>query len=203
IKLDPKCMDEPECHICMLGKATRHPIAKIRTSLRAENFGDIFHMDVWGPASVRTTDHCLYALTILDEATYWLEEPLMKSKDESFAQYVILQTSLQTQHGITVKILHSDRGGEFLSNEFTAYLDQIGTQRRLTVHNTPEHNGTAEHAHQTLLNAVQSLLISSGLPKWLPKWLWGFMMKYAVYVWNRTPKKAIDMATPWEKQFGT
>ena len=29
------------------------------------------------------------------------------------------------------------------------------------------------------------------------------MMKYAVYVWNRTPKKAIGMATPWEKHFNT
>jgi len=28
------------------------------------------------------------------------------------------------------------------------------------------------------------------------------MMKYAVYVWNRTPKKAIGMATPYEKWFG-
>src|ERR1700744_4289891 len=42
-------------------------------------------------------------------------------------------------------------------------------------------------------------MISSGLPKWL----WGFMMRYTVYVWNRTPKKAIDMATPFEKRFGT
>ena len=71
----------------------------------------------------------------------------MKSKDESFAQYVILQTGLQTQYGTTVKILHSDQGGEFLSNEFTAYLECLGTKQRLMVHNTLEHNGIAERAH--------------------------------------------------------
>ena len=27
-------------------------------------------------------------------------------------------------------------------------------------------------------------------------------MRYAVYVWNRTPKKGIGMATPFEKRFG-
>ena len=27
-------------------------------------------------------------------------------------------------------------------------------------------------------------------------------MHYTVYVWNRTPKKAIEIATPFEKQFG-
>ena len=101
-------MEEPECWTCMLAKATRYPIARIRSTPHAENFGDIFHMDVWGPASVRTVDHCVYTLTVIDEATDWLEEPLMKLKDESFAQYVILQTGLQTQHGTAVKILHSD-----------------------------------------------------------------------------------------------
>ena len=65
----------------------------------------------------------LQLLTVVDEATYWLEEPLLKGKDEAFTQYIIMQTSLQTQYSIIVKILHSDRGGEFLSNEFTAYLE--------------------------------------------------------------------------------
>ena len=78
-------------------------------------------------------------------------------------------------------------------------MERLGTKCRLTVHDTPEHNGIAERTHRTLLNAVRSLLISSGLPKWL----WGFAMQYTVYVWNRTPKKAIGMSTPWEKRFGT
>lgn len=144
IKSDPKQMDEPECRICMLAKASRQPITKVRSSPRAANFGDVVHMDVWGPASV---DHCTYALTIIDEATDWLEEPLLKSKDEAFSQYVILQTGLQAQSGITIKTLHSDCGGEFLSKEFTAYLERIRTQHRLTVHDTPEHNSIAEQAH--------------------------------------------------------
>ena len=101
-------MEEPECQTCMLAKATRYPIAMIHSTPCAENFGDISHMDVWGLASVRTVDHCVYTLMVIDEATDWLEEPLMKSKDESFAQYVILQTGLQTQYSTMVKILHSD-----------------------------------------------------------------------------------------------
>ena len=92
-------------------------------------------------------NHCIYTLTLVDIATDWLKEPQMKLKDESFTQYMVLQTGLQTQHGTTVKVLHSNHGGEFLSNEFTAYLECISTQRRLTVHNTPEHNGIAERAH--------------------------------------------------------
>ena len=66
------------------------------------------------------------------------------------------------------------------------------------MHDTPEHNGIAERAHRTLLNAVRSLLISSGLPKWL----WGYMMQYSVYVWNRTPKKANNLLSPYQKRYG-
>ncbi|KAJ3804036.1 hypothetical protein F5876DRAFT_53855, partial [Lentinula aff. lateritia] len=94
IKLDSKQMEEPECQTCMLTKAVRFPISTIQASLRLEKFGDVFHMDVWGPASVQMLNHYIYALTVINEATSWLEELLMKGKDESFTQYVILQTGL-------------------------------------------------------------------------------------------------------------
>ena len=41
-------------------------------------------------------------------------------------------------------MLHSDRGGEYLSEEFSKHLKRTGTIRRLTVHDTPEYNGVAE-----------------------------------------------------------
>ena len=154
IVLDPQQMDEPECRACMLAKASRFPISKIRTRNIAENFGDVFHMDIWGPASVRTLNHHEYSQTIIDGASHWLFSPLLKAKSEAFSQYIILQTRLKTQYDITVKTLHSDRGGEFLSDEFTAYLEQMGTKQSLTVHDTLEHNGIAECAHRTLLNGV-------------------------------------------------
>ena len=68
----------------------------------------------------------------------------MHTKDESFPKYVIFQTNIETQYGIRVKVLHSDRGGEFLSDNFTQFLECKGTKRKLTVHDTPEHNGVAE-----------------------------------------------------------
>lgn len=141
IKLDPKRMEEPECRACKMAKASRKPIIQIHQTPRAQKFRDRFFMDLWGPASTRTINHAEYAQTILDNATDWLVEPLLKTKDEAFTQYIILQTGLTAQFGITVKILHSDQGGEFLSGEFMAYLEHIGTKRELTVHDTSEYNG--------------------------------------------------------------
>jgi transposase InsO family protein len=43
-----------------------------------------------------------------------------------------------------IRILHSDRGGEYLGKEFTLYLKSKGMEQKLTVHDTPQHNGIAE-----------------------------------------------------------
>lgn len=45
---------EPECAVCLKMKATRAPIAKMRSSPRAAHYGDLLHMDIWSPSPVKT-----------------------------------------------------------------------------------------------------------------------------------------------------
>lgn len=189
---------EPECNTCLKGKASCKPIASKRSSGRAEVFGDVMHMDNWGPAPVQTIHHCLYTCTILDDTTMWLEEPLMHLKSESFTKYVRYEARMFNQPGIKFKIVHSDRGSKFLGDDFTAHLERQGTVRKLTVHDTPEHNGDAERSHLTMGNMCQCMLISSGLPRWL----WGEAHQHAVWLWNRTPHASIGFKTLYEKHFG-
>lgn len=189
---------EPECDVCLRAKAVRAPVASKRSNPRASEFGAVMHMDVWGPAPVQTIHHSLYTCTFLDDATLWLEEPLLRTKDELFPKYVGYEARLFTQHGVKIKVVHSDRGGEFLGNDFTAHLERQGTIRKLTVHNTPEHNGDAERSHLTMSNMRRCMLISSGLPRWL----WGEAHQHAVWLWNRTPHAAIGFKTPYEVRFG-
>ncbi|KAJ3522993.1 hypothetical protein NMY22_g11644 [Coprinellus aureogranulatus] len=198
-KLDPSAMEEVECVACIKAKATRAPIAKERSSLRAANFGNLFHMDIWGPAAVRTVGHAVYSLTLIDDATLWLESLLLKFKYEAFPRYVAHATMLREQYQTAIKVLHSDRGGEFLSKAFTDFLASQGTIRKLTVHDTPQHNGVAERSHRTTLNGVRAVLSDAQLPHWL----WGYALEYIVYVWNRTPKKPLGMKTPYELRFNS
>ncbi|OBZ68228.1 hypothetical protein A0H81_11842 [Grifola frondosa] len=172
ITLDPRSSEEVECKTCLAAKARRAPISSVRQSPLAEKFGEHLHMDIWGPASVLTIDRCRYALTIVDDATRWLEMPLMRVKSKAFGKYVALEARLQTQHGIRIKTVQSDQGGEFLSTDMDAHLERAGTVRKLTVHDTPEHNGVAERTHLTIFNGVRAALAGSGLPKWLWGKLW-------------------------------
>jgi hypothetical protein len=83
---------------------------------------------------------------------------------KSFKQWAITQG-----HCTTIKVLHSDRGGEFLSKAFDKYLTTAGTACKLTMHNTPEWNGVAEWLNCTLLERIHTFTHLTSLPKTL----WG------------------------------
>jgi len=49
-------------------------------------------------------------------------------------------------------------------------------------------NGVAERLNYTLVNLIRAMLAASGLPKSL----WGYALKYSVWVKNRVPTKALE-----------
>ena len=46
--------------------------------------------------------------------------------------------------GKRIKVLNSDRGGEYQGAEFIEYLKSKGTLQKLNIHNTPQHAGVTE-----------------------------------------------------------
>ena len=47
---------------------------------------------------------------------------MMKHKDESFEKFKTFKNEVQNQLGKSIKTLRTDRGGEYLSQEFDDYL---------------------------------------------------------------------------------
>lgn len=101
---------------------------------------------------------------------------------------------MKTQHNTVIKRFHSDCGGEYLSDEFSRHLRAKGTERKLTTHDTPQHNGVAERLNRTLVERVRAAMHESKLPKTL----WGEAIMHAVYVKNRTATCSLDGKTPYE-----
>jgi len=62
-----------------------------------------------------------------------------------------------------IKVLHSDCGSEYLSATFDKHLIDAGTAHQLTVHNTPQFNGIAEHLNQMLMEEMHALLHTSSM----------------------------------------
>jgi len=54
-----------------------------------------------------------------------------------------------------------------MSTEFQSYLKSQGTKQKLTVYDTPQHNGIAECRNHTIVKCVHAVLHASYLPKLL------------------------------------
>lgn len=81
-----------------------------------------------------------------------------------------------------MKVLRTDNGGEYASNEFHEYCTNLGIRHQYTTPHTPQQNGLAERMNRTLLDMARPALQRSGLGD---KY-WADAVNTAVYVKNRS-----------------
>ncbi|KAF7779102.1 hypothetical protein Agabi119p4_3447 [Agaricus bisporus var. burnettii] len=189
---------DASCNSCAYAKATRQPIAKAREGERATRVGEEIHTDVWGPARVATKKGRHYYVTFTDDYSRWTHIEFLTNKSNVFDTYKRFEAWCKTQFDVRIKVLHSDRGGEYTSEEFQRYLKSRGTEIKLTVHDTPQHNGVAERRNCTIVERVRALLHASRLPKTF----WAEAALHIVWLMNRSGTKAVKGKTPFEALYG-
>ena len=182
------------CESCEWAKTSRKVVTKVREGERCTAVGDEIHSDLWGESPVESIGKKKYYISFTDDYSRYTTVYFLRTKDEAFESYCIYEAWLSTQYNVRIKCLNSDRGGEYMSDEFSAHLKKAGTTRRLTVHDTPEHNGISERGNRTNLEIVRAVMHDSGLPKFL----WPEAVSYAVYVRNRTWNRVLGNYTPYE-----
>lgn len=101
---------------------------------------------------------------------------------------------MRKKRGPPIKTLRRDRGGEFISNEFSAFCESNGITRYLTAPYTPQQNGVVERRNRTLLDMVRSIQKHMKFPNYL----WGEAVSYATYIINRAATRVIKNKTPYE-----
>jgi len=69
---------------------------------------------------------------------------LMKHKSESFEMFKKFYSEVENQTGKSIKMLRSDRGGEYLSDNFIDYLMENEILSQWTPSGTPQHNGVSK-----------------------------------------------------------
>ena len=186
------------CDSCEYAKTTMKPIKKEREAAQASAFGDEIHSDIWGPSPLQTLGGRKYYITFTDNHSRYTRVQLLRSKDEALQAYKDFAAWAQTQHGAKIKRLRSDRGGEYTGDDFSKFLKEQGTERRLTTHDTPQHNGVAESLNRRLLERTRAILHHSGLPKHL----WGEAVNHLTWLKNRTSTRTLGNITPLERLYG-
>jgi len=179
------------CESCLLGKMTKTPFGG--KGQRASETLELIHSDVCGPMTTHARGGFSYFITFIDDYSRYGYLYLMKYKSEAFEKFKEFRNEVEKQLGKSIKTLRSDRGGEYLSQEFQGYLRDNGILSQWTPPYTPQHNGVSERRNRTLLDMVRSMMSLAELPKSF----WGFALETAVYVLNRVPSKSVDL-TPYE-----
>ena len=185
------------CDSCEYAKAIRKAIRKERTAPQATAFSDEVHTD-WGPSPILSLGGRKYYASFTDDYSRYTRLALLRSKGETLEAYKTFAAWAKTQHGAHIKRLRSDRGGEYTSGDFTKFLQGQGTERRLTTHDKPQHNGVAESLNRRLLERVQAMRHAADLPKNL----WGEAINHAVWLRNRTSTWVLGNVTPYERLYG-
>jgi hypothetical protein len=124
------------CESCLLGKMIKSPFTS--QSEGASDLLGLIHIDLCGPMSYVVRGGLQYFFTFTDKFSRYGYIYLMRHKSESFKKFKEFQNEVQNQLDKTNKFLESDRGGEYLSLEFSNYLKQCEIISQLTPHIMPQ-----------------------------------------------------------------
>ena len=83
-------------------------------------------------------------LLIFEDVVFFFFFGRFKSFQEKFKEF---RAEGENQLGKHIKAIRSDRGGEYLLEDFKDYLTQNGIVSQLTAPRTPQQNGEIGRAH--------------------------------------------------------
>ena len=125
---------------------------------RATDLLALVHTDVCGPFDVPARGNFVYFITFTDDLSRYGYVYLMRHKSEAFEKFKEFRHEVEKQTRKPIKVLRSDRGGEYLSREFLDYLKDNGIVSQWTPPGTPQLNGVSEWRNRTLLDMVRSMM---------------------------------------------
>ena len=132
-------IDRPEIVYegCIFGKHHRETFPVIK-SYRARTPLEIVHSNICGPMQTSSISGCKYFLTFIDEHSRKRWVYFLKHKSDAFGYFQQFKALVENQSGHRIKILRTDRGGEYVSNEFLNFCKTHGIQKQFTARYTPQ-----------------------------------------------------------------
>ena len=162
----------------------------------------IIHTDICGPFPVKSVDGYDSFITFTDDYSRYGYIYPIKERNEALDKFKIFKAEIENQHDLKIKIVRSDRGGEYYGRHtpygqvpgpFARFLQENGIVAQYSMPGEPQQNGVAERRNRTLMDMVRSMMSYSTLPLSL----WMEALKTAIHILNRVPSKSVPK-TPYE-----
>ncbi|GJU56616.1 retrotransposon protein, putative, ty1-copia subclass [Tanacetum coccineum] len=184
-----------KCVSCMSGKMARKPYS--HQVERAKDLLGLIHTDVCGPFRTVSRQGASYFVTFIDDFSRYGYVCLLKHKHEVFETFKVFQKEVENQLRKTIKSTRSDRGGEYMSQEFLDHLKEHGIIAHRTPPYTPQHNDVSERRNRTLLDMVRSMMSQTTLLKSF----WDYALEFVARILNMVPTKKVEKK-PYEVWHG-
>ena len=179
-----------KCETCIQAKMTKLPFPKAD---RHTELLQLIHYDVCELNGILTRGGNRYLVTFIDDHSRYTYVYLMKNKNEVFDKFKYYKSLVENQKGNKILALISDRGGEYFPIEFVSFCEQHEIIHETSAPYTPQQNGLAERKNRTLVDIVNSMILSAKLPNNL----WGEALLSACHIHNRIPSRKAKVS-PYE-----
>ncbi|GKB39181.1 retrotransposon protein, putative, ty1-copia subclass, partial [Tanacetum coccineum] len=187
--IDTKYLEK--CVSCLSRKMARKPYS--HQVERAKDLLGLIHTDVRGPFRIVSSQGASYFVTFTDDFNRYGYVYLLKHIHEVFETFKVFQKEVENQLEKTIKSLRSNRGGEYISQEFLDHLKEHGIIAHRTPSYTPQHNDVSKRRNRTLLDMVCSMMSQTTLPGSF----WDYALESATRILNMVPTKKVEK-TPYE-----
>ncbi|KAL8110234.1 hypothetical protein AgCh_026086 [Apium graveolens] len=155
---------------------------------------ELIHGDLCGPILPETASGKRYFFLLVDDFSRYMWVYFLHNKSEALNAFKIFCSLVERGPSKKVRVLQTDRCGEFMSKEFNDYCGKTGIKRHFTAPYTPQQNGVIERRNRTVVEMSRSCLKDMKLPSFL----WGEAVRHSIYLLNRFPTRALSGGTPYE-----
>ena len=87
----------------------------------------------------------------------------LKEKSKAFQKFKWYLARVEIETRKNLKCLRSNRGGEFISNEFNNFCIEMGIKRQVLAFGTPEKNRIVERRNSSIMDCARTLMIEKNV----------------------------------------
>nr|GEX72122.1 zinc finger, CCHC-type [Tanacetum cinerariifolium] len=138
------------CDVCLIGKHSRASFLK-KEKGRSTSPLDLVYGDLCEPITPPTPSEKKYIFLLVDDYSRYMWVYFLSTKDQAFDTFKKYKKTIEKELRTTLKMLRTDHGGEFTSNEFTQYCKENGITRQVTAPYSPQQNGVVERRNRTII----------------------------------------------------
>jgi transposase InsO family protein len=134
------------------------------TDVMTEHPTELLHIDLVGPARVRSVGGKWYVLVVVEDYSPYAWVFFLEDKSETFGFVRDLIVRLKNErHGSAIRAIHSYNGLEFKNSRFDAFCRDLGLEHQYSTPYVPPQNGVVERKTWTLCEMARTMLDEYGL----------------------------------------